>query len=549
MAFAKDEELPKEPRTGNLELGTDYRFTSASQFRRLYKAQPDFSMKPLKALSGTLPRFLFVVVAALCCASLASAQQTPRLTLDNNVSVFTVLAGMNACGFDEDLSTSLPLRQQIMTEMRANIEKSIPAQNALSQLCQFYNDHRQPDDARNLAQYISLALNLDDPPALTPKLKEADLPPDAVYVLGAVPLLQNFYVTSELGKIWKRHAADYAALIQQYHQPVADMLFATDIYLKQQMSSYVGRSFIIYLQPMGAPGQVNARNYGDDYFMVVTPGTNGVKIDQIRHTYLHYILDPLILKRANSIKRISPILDTVANSPLTENYKKDASLLVTECIIRAIEARLIGSPKGPEAPRQAAVQQAMSEGFVLTQYFYERLVQFEKDPAGLKDSYGSWLMQMDLPSEMKRARNITWAQASSEEVVRSSRKRESLVDQAEGLLASGDITGAEKLAHQALAAREETDRALFLLARTALRNDVEGAKTYFSQTLEATSDPKLKAWSHIYLGRILDLSDERAEALKHYQAALDAGDTSPDTKAAAERGLHEQFRPPKASQN
>jgi tetratricopeptide (TPR) repeat protein len=297
---------------------------------------------------------------------------------------------------------------------------------------------------------------------------------------------------------------------------------------------------------MGAPGQVNSRNYGDDYYMVVTPGTGGVKIEQIRHTYLHFILDPLVLKRANAVKRISPILDTVADAPLEESYKKDAFLLVTECMIRAIEARLIGGPKGPEQPRAEAVQASMREGFVLTQYFYEQLIRFEKDPAGLKDSYGQWLTDLYLPKEVKRARELTWVQGASPEVVRTSRKRESTMDQAERLLASGDITGAEKLAHQAISAHDQSDRALFLLARTALRDDISGAKTYFAQTLEATSDPKLKAWSHIYLGRILDINDERDEALKHYKAALESGDSSPETKAAAERGMKEQFQPPKA---
>ncbi len=500
-------------------------------------------MKPLKALSGILPRTLSLVVV-LCCSTFVFAQQTPRLTLDNNPSLFTVLAGMNACGFDEDLSTSMPLRSQIREEVKANIQSSIRAQNALSQFCAFYNDHRQPSATRDLAQYVSLALNLDEPPALTSKLKEADLPPDAANVLGAIPLLQNFYITAEIGTIWKHHQAEYSSLIEKYHQPVSDMLFSTDIYLKRQLSSYVGRSFIIYLDPMGAPGLVNARNYGDDYFMVVAPGTTGIKLDQIRHTYLHYILDPLILKRANQVKRISPILETVANSPLDESYKKDASLLITESIIRAIEARLTGGAKGPEPPKQAAVRAAMSEGFVLTQYFYDCLVRFEKDPAGLNDSYGIWLMQMDVPSEVKRARGVTFAKSSTEEVVHAGPPRLSLVDQAERLLASGDVTGAEKLAHDSIDAHQNADRALFLLARTSLRNNMEGAKSYFTQTLEATSNPRLKAWSHIYLGRIMDLNDEREAALKHYKAALDSGDNSPDIKHAAEKGLKEQFKPP-----
>ena len=67
---------------------------------------------------------------------------------------------------------------------------------------------------------------------------------------------------------------------------------------------------------------MNSRNYGDDYYMVITPGNGGIKIDQVRHTYLHFILDPMLLKRANTLKRISPILDTIADAPLDESYKK-----------------------------------------------------------------------------------------------------------------------------------------------------------------------------------------------------------------------------------
>ena len=168
-------------------------------------------MKPLKALTGIIPRSLLAALACVLCANFASAQDTPSLTLDYNESVFTVLAGMNACGFSEDLGTSLPLRNQVRAEITKNIESSINAQDALSRLCAFYNDHQQADGSRQLAQYVSLALNLGEPPALTPKLKESDLPPDSVYVLGSVPLLQSFYITAGIGNIWKKHRTEYTA--------------------------------------------------------------------------------------------------------------------------------------------------------------------------------------------------------------------------------------------------------------------------------------------------------------------------------------------------
>jgi hypothetical protein len=51
-------------------------------------------------------------------------------------------------------------------------------------------------------------------------------------------------------------------------------------------------------------------------------------------------------------------------------------------------------------------------------------------------------------------------------------------------------------------------------------------------------------WSHVYLGRILDMKEEREAAVKEYQAALTTGAELPEVKAAAERGLAQAYEPP-----
>jgi len=53
------------------------------------------------------------------------------------------------------------------------------------------------------------------------------------------------------------------------------------------------------------------------------------------------------------------------------------------------------------------------------------------------------------------------------------------------------------------------------------------------------------AWSHIYLGRIFDLQAERDAALNQYRAALTAGASLPEAKAAAERGIQQPYEPPR----
>ncbi|HWR35922.1 MAG TPA: hypothetical protein VN622_08660 [Clostridia bacterium] len=476
----------------------------------------------------------------------AAAQETPKLTLDTNPTLFAVLAGMHACGYDQDLANSIPLRGEVRDEV-LQAARTPRAQDALDRMCRYYVDHQQGDNSRQLAQYISLAINLGAPPAFEPKVREADMAPDAVYVLGFVPLLANFYETAGLEKIWARHGRDYESLIERFHKPVANLLMTTDLYLKQPLSGYVGRGFSIYLEPMAPAGLANARNYGQDYYMVVSPVASAtgpaLKLEQIRHTYLHYILDPLTQKRANTMARLQPLLEAVVTAPLSETYKRDVDLLVTESLIRAIEARMAG-PKMPESARQAMVDASMGEGFILTRYFYDALITFEKEPVGLRDVFGDWLHFIDVNKEVKRAAAVQFAASSSPEIVRPQRE-EQLLDAAEKQLAARNFAVAQKLAQQALDEnRGDAGRALFVLARAAtLRGDVQSARTYFERTLRASHEPRVTAWSHIYLGRISDLQEDRQAALEHYRAALEAGDTAAETKTAAERGLQQPYNP------
>jgi tetratricopeptide (TPR) repeat protein len=481
-------------------------------------------------------------------AQVCPAETSPKVALDSSESLFTVLTAINACGYDSELNASDPLRAQIRDEVAKTIEASAEAKEATPIMCQFYAEHQPADPARTLAQYVSLALYLEAPPALSLKVKEADLPPDASYVSGFVPLIQKFYGEAGLHAIWTRHQLAYSDLTERYHGPLSKVLFDTEVYLKLPSAGYLGRTFSVYLDPMGAPGQANARDYGTDYYVVISPGTgSGLKMDQIRHTYLHYLLDPLALKYPIAMAQLAPLLVSVKNAPMDESFKTDVSLLATECLIRAIEARTTGSSKTPEIDREKLVEQSVEQGFVLTPYFYQALVRFEKSPAGLRIAYADLISGIDVHKEQKNAAQIKFASKADPELLHLSRPAEAkLLVTAEQRLSSGDAETAKKLAQQALdEKREDPGRALFILAQVAtMSRDMPGARNYFEQALNVAHEPKVVAWSHIYLGRIFDLQEDRAGALDHYRAALTAGGSLPEAKAAAEHGIEQPYEPP-----
>jgi len=502
---------------------------------------------------GSLERCVRLALAvglAIAVATPGWAQNRPQVSLETSETLFTVLTAINTCGYDQELNVSDPLRGQIRAEVGKAVENTAGAQDVMEPMCTFYRQHMATESARDLSQYVSLALYLGEPPAFALKVKEGDLPPDARALADMVPLIQAFYQKIGLHAIWERHRGRYGELADIYHVPLAKMTFDTEIYLKMPSAGYLGRQFTVYLDAMGAPAQTNARNYASDYYVVIspTPGTAN-KLQQIRHTYLHYILDPLALKNGGSFKRLEPLLEYVKEAPMDEAFKSNVSLLATECLIRAIEERL---SKTPDAVRAKDLDQADKEGYVLTRDFYDALGKFEKDPAGMRNAYSDMVGTIDLAKETKRLSSIEFSNEATPELLHlASGQDQHMLLNAERRLAAGDLETAQKLAQQAIDRQEEdAGRALFILAEVATAHrDIEGARTYFERALETAREPKVIAWSHIYLGRIFDLKEDRFAALNHYRAALEAaGDKVPEAKLAAQRGLDQPYEPPVAKQ-
>ena len=209
---------------------------------------------------------------------------------------------------------------------------------------------------------------------------------------------------------------------------------------------------------------------------------------------------------------------------MEESFKIDTSLLVTECLVRAVEIRMQGTSKTPEALRADAIEKSMEQGFILTRFFYEFLAQFEKDPEGIRNAYIDLLNAVDVKKEEKRAAETHFAAEAVPDVLHFARpKDQHLLLLAEKRLMGGDLKTAQELAEQSLHdGHEDAGRALFILAQIATaKRDMAGATGYFEEALKVAQEPKVIAWSHIYLGRIFDLQERRENALDRISRCVD----------------------------
>ena len=496
----------------------------------------------------------------------------PDISLQNSEALFDIAAALNACGYDQGLTTADPVRQEVREQVNQALQASADARDAHEHICTFIEQHRLSDTGSDLAQYISLALYVTPPPELTPSAEGAEMPPDASGVENILPLLRRFSQFVNLHLIWLKVRPQYDKQLSQLHDSLTKMIDDTGIYLKTPAGITSGRRFLVVVEPLLDPAQTNARVYGADYVVVASPVNGAIHMREVRHAYLHYQIEPLLYARATVLDRLLPFLKTVRDAPLDYTYRSDIVALVVECMIRAVEARTMdtgvtiykiaadtrrsdleaathqhnASVEAAEAVRRRAVQQSMADGYVLTEYFYDAFAAFERQPQSFKESIGEMVYGMDVSQQLSRVKRITFNQQSSSDVVHRSPRELRGLDLAEMKLMKGDTDGAGALAQQSVTDRSgDPARANFILARVAIMHrDVPGAQHDFEETIRLSKDPRMLAWSHIYLGRIYDIQDQRDQAVNEYRAALTVRDGQADTRLAAEKGLKQPYAVP-----
>src|SRR6185437_6146680 len=118
---------------------------------------------------------------------------------------------------------------------------------------------------------------------------------------------------------------------------------------------------------------------------------------------LGYLLDPLTFKYTEIIKQKKPLEKFAQDAPaLDVAYKDDFSLLVTKSLIKAIDSRLM---HGTAAQKEAFVNEAVREGFILTPAFADLLPGYEKQPEAFRIYYPDLIAAVDVHKEQKRLKN------------------------------------------------------------------------------------------------------------------------------------------------
>jgi len=492
-----------------------------------------------------LHRLLMVPLLATLASPLAFPQAAPTDKLgqlDGSPTMFAVFAAINAVGYDDQVDS--PSNNKLRGDLREALAKmDIPS---LGGLRRFVRDHKKADPRAELSQYISFSIVSKGPPDFTPAQPNLPQPPDAEALKELAPLLADFYREANIATLWQQAQPYYDQALEPYTDPVSRAVQQANSYMRYSVNQGAKGRFQIFLNPLGAPNQVHTRVYLDQYFVIITPSSD-VKLDEVRHHYLHYLSDGLAFRAADNLTKIRSLGDYANPAPLLERiYKEDFNSLAIECLIKAVEAHL--------TRQTGLVERALREGYVLTPAFFDLLPKYEKQESTMRIYFPEMVSQVDMRHEAQRLDKISFATEAAVRTVRVATSAPSepvltgtakALEDAEELFRANSYDQAKDAFNKVLkdaAEKPAQARAYYGLARIAvIQRNPEFGDQLFRKVLDLEPDASTRSWSLLYIGKLADSQGEAEPAKDYYRQALAVAGLPDQVKREAEKGLQGAF--------
>ena len=497
--------------------------------------------------------------AAKAPSSPATGEAHRSVSVDSRPQLFAVMCALDAAGYASGASTAddTPGRIQLRKRMQALQGPAVVA------LRKYYTEHALGDSGATFSRFVSFALVAGPPPDFKFELRRDDLPPEALTLDGFNAILANFYVEAKVDELWKFYKPDYENGVESLRAPVSNLVFTVSNYLREIIRSNSPRTFSVYVEPL-AGGKTIFKTFGDQYALVVRPSSDP-PMDDIRHAFLHFILDPIAIRYRVQASKASPLLEFAAHAPqLPVDLHDDFSAFFDECLVRAVELRLRRLSPGDLA---SAIDQAEGSGYVLVRPIYAGLSGFEKSEPAMGYYLPDLIKGIDVDAEQRRLRGVKFADAAPAreappENIKMAAKPAAASNPLDDDLAEGQRqisarNGAAAAAsfERVLASHPEDERATYGLAvASALQGKPDQARELFTKVIAAAQnpladpaahpDPANLSWSHIYLGRMYDVEGKRDLAVVEYRAALAVAGAPDSARSAAQRGIETGYQTP-----
>ncbi|HWP42798.1 MAG TPA: hypothetical protein VNO14_06160 [Blastocatellia bacterium] len=328
------------------------------------------------------------------------------------------------------------------------------------------------------------------------------------------------------------------------------------------------------------------RKIGDDYIIVAGPSAEP-NTEAIRQAFIRFIIDPMLerhLKAALEYKdQITKLVATVPTAG--RQYGTSVYLVLRESLAEAAGARIRRimsiQTKGTYSEDEATydLAQAYLRGGVLAFHFYEALSGLEKVGINIEDFFDQMVATTKFEREAARPKEFEPVVARVEASRKSSDAPAEAPASAEvaasplakKILLSDDLIrqrrylDAKTILEEILVLEPRNARALYGMAQVvnnslspaeadprADENDkiqaqydrLKLAIELYRKAIENASKQSegwLIQWSHVFIGRIYDFQDFRADAISEYEKAIALGEASAEAYQAALEGKQRPY--------
>ena len=474
------------------------------------------------------------------------AQTTGRIanlanvTFQNDARIFAVMAALNLAGFDHETEnhemSEVRLRvrehlQQVPASLKARLEVFFRERLAL------LADSPQPQVA-----YTSLALLLSGPPNFQLDSKESEMPRDVLMVQGFEHLVKEVYEIGNLEQLWQKLQPHYTEELAIYLPIMQSVIRETLDFFRIPARIALDRQIRLTSDLLDVKGIVNARNLEKIYYIVIGPADDPVaNRNQLRHEYLHFLLDPLLQKFSARLLKHDELLDLAQRQPgIRQDYQNKLTLVATESLVDAVQLSMDSSKSKEETERDLV--NYFRDGLILAPYFHQELRDFTKSELISLPAYIESLIQRIDPDEVKQhekeinsleqsfreKKNAEQAelQTQIDEANRRNKVLELFLD-AESKMRANQLDEAKAQLYEVLRLEPNYGNAFFYLAQISFqRQELEDAIRNYQ--LAITSEgvaPGIRARSRLVIGKIKAHQQKFDEAREIFQqiAALKGG--------------------------
>ncbi len=296
-----------------------------------------------------------------------------KVNFVNPIDAFTLYSFMNYTGYDQENHTKFHTVRESVREDLKNMDINISEPN-------YFKDFDSGSYTMLEADMSTFIGWLGSPPNFTidPKMEEA---------LGAYvhrdlsnldERLTEFYKEAEIEKLYKKYKPSYDDVIEKNKDEVYQALIKTVKDFNLDIREMRDFDIFVNLLDMNWRGYMFDRvnidpNTKKAYLLQIGPTPNNdINIHNIVHEFSHIFEVPIIRDKPEEFKKLNLALTYEYGNSSNQDYPT-WDKIVDESIVRAMTIWVMDGNRND-------IMNEMSQGFIMTEYIYDRIDDFDKNP-------------------------------------------------------------------------------------------------------------------------------------------------------------------------